>query len=279
MNIETNKEFFIYNNELSNNKELKLKEGEKVYEVIRVINGVPLFLEEHIERLKKSIDLIGYSSQINEETLRENIYKLISKNDEFNMNIKIILNYYGVNFESVFFFIKSNYPEERIYDEGVVTITIKAMRDLPNVKKVNNTFKTKVKEKLKEKDAYEALLIDEKEYITEGSRSNMFFIKGNEAYTAPKGEVLLGVTRANILKACESLDVNIVEKNLKLEELNNIDGIFMSGTSVGVLPIKVVDDIKYNSAKNTVIKNIRREYNKRVDEYIKKNKNFLKKQL
>ncbi|NBI05923.1 aminotransferase class IV [Senegalia massiliensis] len=277
MNIETNKEFFIYNNEVSNNKELKLKEGEKVYEVIRVINGVPLFLEEHIERLKKSIDLIGYESQINEESIRENIYKLISKNDEFNMNIKIILNYYGDNFESVFLFIKSNYPEERIYDEGVATITIKAMRDLPNVKKVNNTFKTKVKEELKQKNAYEALLIDEKGYITEGSRSNMFFIKENEVYTAPKGEVLLGVTRANILKACESLDVNIVEKNLKIEELNNIDGIFMSGTSVGVLPIKVVDDRKYNSAKNRVIKNIRKEYNKRVDEYIKKNKNFLKK--
>lgn len=276
MNIDTNKEFFIYNNEVSNDRSLNLKDGEKVYEVIRVIDGVPLFLEEHIERLEKSIRLIGYSAQINGEEIKKNISKLIQKNNVLNMNIKIILNYYKDGFESVFYFIKSSYPEEYVYDEGVKVITIKAERDNPNIKKVNDDFKRMVKDKLEEKNTFEALLIDEKEYITEGSRSNMFFVKGREVYTAPKGEVLLGVTRANILKACKYLDINVVEENLKKEELKNIDGLFMSGTSVGVLPIGIVDDEEYNSSKNLVIKSIRTTYNKRVNDYIKKNENFLK---
>ncbi|MGO1370649.1 MAG: aminotransferase class IV [Senegalia sp. (in: firmicutes)] len=272
MNINTFSEFFVYNNEICSDKDLKLSSGEKVYEVIRVIDGAPLFLEEHIQRLEKSIELLGYKSQITDEEINKNIYKLIEKNKVENMNIKIIFNYYKDGFESVFYFIKSSYPKEYVYDQGVKVITLKAERDNPNIKKVNNDFKNMVKYKLEEKNAFEALLIDEDEYITEGSRSNMFFVKGREIYTAPKGDVLLGVTRANILKACEDLNVIVIEKNLKKEELKEIDGLFMSGTSIGVLPIGIVDEEEYNSAKNTIIKDIRREYEKRVLEDINNNK-------
>ena len=42
---------------------------------------------------------------------------------------------------------------------------------------------------------YEVLLVDRNGRITEGSRSNVFFVKGNKFYTGPSAMVLVGITR------------------------------------------------------------------------------------
>lgn len=277
MNIDSNGKFIIYNGEAIENKEnIYLEKGQKIYEVIRVIEGVPLFLEEHIERLEKSCDLVGFKITIDKKDIIRDIIRLIKKNEIYNMNIKIIFNYYDGGFDSVFYFIESFYPEKSLYDEGVKAITIDAVRENPQAKKVNEEFRSKIKRKLNEKDAFEALLINEEGYITEGSRSNIFFIKGDRVYTAPKGEVLLGITRDKIINICSRLGIKIEENHLHQRELKNVEGIFMSGTSVGVLPIKSINKKIYNSAKNTVVKRIKNAYTSEVEGYIKKNKNFLK---
>ncbi|MBS4539066.1 aminotransferase class IV [Clostridium sp. D2Q-11] len=277
MNIESNGKYIIYNGYIKESIDnIYLNEGQKIYEVIRVIDGVPLFLEDHIERLKKSCELIGYKCKIEEKNIINNIIKLIKENKIHNMNIKIILNYYEGGFDSVFYFIESFYPEKTFYENGVKAITIDAVRDNPQVKKVNEDFRSNIKRKLKEKEAFEALLINEEGYITEGSRSNIFFIKENTIYTAPRGEVLLGITRDKILSICRQLDIEVKEDHLKKDQLSEVEGIIMSGTSVGVLPISKVNESFYNSSENIVVKRIKATYTNEVEGYIKNNKNFQK---
>jgi len=163
------------------------------------------------------------------------------------------------------YFIKSKYPEKKVYEKGIHTILFHSERENPNAKIINATLRNKVNDKIKKESAFEALLVNENNFITEGSRSNIFFVKKDKVYTAPAGEVLIGVTRSKVVQICKELNIEVVEEHVSVEELDNMDGAFMTGTSVSVLPITTIDDRKYNSIDNKIIKTISNEYKKDME--------------
>ena len=96
----------------------------------------------------------------------------------------------------------------------------------------------------------------------------MFFVKGDKLYTAPRGDVLLGITRKYIFQVCEELNVKIIEENIHIDDLKKLDGAFMSGTSVNVLPISSIDEIILNSVNNNIIKEVNNAYVRKMKAYI-----------
>ncbi|RKD32945.1 aminotransferase class IV [Thermohalobacter berrensis] len=276
--------YYICNGEiypLQNKEVLKGITSSSIYEVIRVVKGIPLFVEEHIKRMKRSAELLGSRLYRSDKDILKDILKLIKINNVNNLNIKLVCDgKYDKDQNFLIFFIKSYYPERELYKRGIHTILYKGKRKNPNIKSVNEEFKRKVKEKLKEKKAFEALLVDENNNITEGSRSNVFFVKGEKVYTAPSSKVLLGITRSHIVGICKKLGIEIIERPIAVEELDKFDGAFITGTSVNVLPITVIDNRKYTSVINPIISKISNEYVKEVKEYLikerKKIKNIIK---
>ena len=134
------------------------------------------------------------------------------------------------------------------------------------------TFRDRVNESIKNADAYEALLVNNKGEITEGSKSNVFFVRDDVFYTAPAKDVLVGITRSRIIQLCLKLGYSIMEQPINVDFLENIDGLFLTGTSPKVLPIATIDDRKYNSTENSAIGAIHDAYNKLIDDYIDKNR-------
>ncbi|MGE5631816.1 MAG: aminotransferase class IV, partial [Caulobacteraceae bacterium] len=240
MSSEIVEKYFIFNNNILGADEtdkLPLRSSGSIYEVIRVISGVPLFLEKHIDRLEASAGLLGHSVQPLVERIKAAIKELIEINNKPGKNIKIIVsNLSSKAPDYVVFFIESSYPEQKDYQSGVPTVLYKAERNNPNAKVVNLSFKEGVASVLKETNAYEALLVNENNEITEGSRSNVFFVKGESIYTSPKGAVLVGITRVSVFELCSRLNINIIERPIDVAFLNEIDGLFMTGTSPKILP-------------------------------------------
>ncbi|WP_245592125.1 aminotransferase class IV [Clostridiisalibacter paucivorans] len=272
MLIEAIKDYFILNGEILPVKDIHLLNrqlGPFVYEVIRVVDGIPLYIEEHIDRMKKSAKLAGNNLYMNSESIITNTYRLIEANKCDNMNIKYMLGDMNKVIHSLsMFFINSYYPDEGVYKKGIHTTLLQCEREKPNAKIVSNDFKKKAKEKMDKEKAFEAILVNEKRYITEGSRSNIFFVKGKKIITAPANNVLLGVTRNKIFKVCEELGYEIEERHVSVRELMSIDGAFMTGTSVNVLPITTIDHIEYDSVNNDIIKNISNGYIEDMNKYI-----------
>ncbi|WP_066502298.1 aminotransferase class IV [Abyssisolibacter fermentans] len=275
MRNEADKTYYIYNDVVCNNNNdegFKIIKGESIYEVIRIANGKPLFLEEHINRFKKSAQLLNYTLKHDENYFFELINKLVDINKCKNINVKLIASGFKKEKEDILgCFIKSYYPDEKTYREGIKTILIDVERENPNVKSINTNFKKNIKVKLEENQAFEALIVNDEGFITEGSRSNMFFVKNDLLYTSPAGDVLLGVTRNHIIKACEDLHIKIVQENIHVNDLEKIDGAFMTGTSVGVLPITYINDLSYNSVAIDLIKKISEKYNDDVRNYLCRN--------
>ncbi|MBW6408604.1 aminotransferase class IV [Clostridium weizhouense] len=238
-----------------------------IYEVLRVIHGKALFLENHLVRMKNSFKLINLDYPLNDKELTKSIEELIEKNNKLEGNIKII---YNVDTKKLkIFFIKHNYPTESMYENGVKTILYFGERENPNAKIVNRTFRDKVNNKIKEENAYEAILVDKNGYITEGSKSNIFMIKDNMLLTSPVRAVLPGVTRGEIIELAIKNNIEVKEMEYKYSDIKELDGMFICGTSPKVLPINEVNNIKFNK-NNDIIKNIMKYYNKKIEDYINK---------
>lgn len=266
---------FIYNGEtLSTEKFDTIYEDRfpSIYEVIRIMNGVPLFLEEHYERFVNSAKILGFKLNISIEEIKDNISKMININEIDNYNIKIVINNLsGKNSSQYYFFISSNYPGEDMYKNGIKTITYRAVRENPNAKVINKNLRDEINRLLKEKDCYEALLVNEQGDITEGSRSNTFFIMDGKVYTSPSEGVLLGITRQRIISLCMKNNIEVIEKPVSVSDLPSCDALFMSGTSPKVLPISKVDDADF-STHNELLLRIMKIYDDEIKAYIESHK-------
>lgn len=256
--------YFLFNDEFKKCEEFEDYEssiGKSLYEVIRIADGIPIFLMEHIERLENSARIMKYNLDITKDEIINRILKLIYENNNGDGNLKLVLN---DNFLA--YFIPHTYPTIQQYSEGVKTITYHGERSNPNAKVINSAFREKVNKEINSKNVYEAILVDDAGFITEGSRSNIFMVKGDVVLTSKLENVLPGITRQVIIKICEKLGIVLDEKNIHESNLESLDGLFISGTSPKVLPIKNVDEFSFNSSKNTIINSIMNGYEVELNE-------------
>lgn len=264
---------FIHNNkiyDISEFERIYRDNYPSVYEVVRIIDRTPLFLEEHYERLLNSSKLLGFKLDITYDGIKAAINNIIKSNNVSSNNIKLVVTNLSQKQDVYLFFIESKYPEKSMYENGVNTLLYKAERENPNAKVINNKLRNTINSLIKEKGCYEAVLVNSKGELTEGSRSNIFFIKGENIITAPSKDVLEGITRKRIISLCNKNKINIIEKRIKEEDLSNFQASFICGTSPKVLPISTMDDYRF-STKNPILLKIMDIYDREINEYIKKN--------
>ena len=93
---------------------------------------------------------------------------------------------------------------------------------------------------------------------------NFFGIKDKNLITAKGEAVLRGITRDKIFKIAKSLGIEVEEKEIKASEISDLDSLFISGTSVAILPISQVDDIKFD-VNNEILIKIMKRYNELLE--------------
>lgn len=248
-----------------------MDEGISLYEVLKVISGVPLFIEEHLKRLVQSAVRTNHQLNSSPSEIHSRISLLIKTCQTETGNIKIVINYPDTakNKEDFYaFFIPYHYPTPEDYLNGVATISYYAERNNPHAKVANPLLNARVQQEIKQHNAYEALLLDHNGNITEGSRSNIFMVQGNTIITAPLQSVLPGITRGFVLDVCRKLGLTVMEKNIKMDELIDMESLFLTGTSPNVLPIKKVDHLIFKSATHPIVQSIMQAYDNLVEGYI-----------
>ncbi len=247
-------------------------EQSAIYEVIKIIDGIPLFFEAHMDRLKHSAELGAGQIEKNDSEIQEEIHALVEKNRKDHINVKLICCREEERELFLTYFIRSEYPGPDVYAKGIRTVLYGGEREMPNIKTLKDSFRTRVEGIREKTGAYEALLVDQNGYVTEGSRSNIFFVKQEEIFTPPAGTVLLGVTRQHVVKICKTLGLNFSERPMHTAELGEIDGAFITGTTVDVLPVSHVDEIFLPSVSHPLIQKIVSTFAKEISMYIRERK-------
>lgn len=244
-----------------------------IYEVIKILDGIPIFFEEHMDRLKQSLRLSGVSMPFTEAAILSDIHRLVEANRCGRVNVKILLTRGPSRPGLRIYFIQAEYPDAGVYARGIRTILFSGERETPNVKTLKDSFKERVRAALTAASAYEALLLDEEGNITEGSRSNLFFLKEGRLHTPPAERVLLGVTRRKVMDLCRAHGITVTEECLHRSSLGELEGAFITGTTVDVLPVAAIGERTLESATLPVIQKTIREFAREVACYIGKRKN------
>ncbi len=244
-------------------------DGDSVYEVIRVVKGNPVFFHDHMERLESSVRIQQKRLLAGESVLRRDIINLLKTEKKKEINLKIVFNYNQDSENYLIYFIEPIYPSEDQYHRGVKGILFYAERKDPESKVINHKLRSSIYHKLILEGGYEALLVNEDDCITEGSRSNIFFLRDRILTTAPDETVLNGITRKYILDICRENDIKVVFRCVPVRSIIDYDAVFMTGTSPMVLPFYCIGEVNFR-VDISLIEKLRRLYLEKAEDSIRR---------
>lgn len=267
-------QYFAHNREIKSCaafNESFLDTGLSVYEIIRVEQGIPLFIAAHLERLFNSGGILNRNIPTTKNELQHDIKLLIEKNNVKTGKIKLIIHFDKHEQNVFIYFTPYYFPSDEEYQTGVSVGLCKAIRTNPNAKVLNIQAREKANNVIAEAKVFEVILMDNNGFITEGSRSNVFFIKENTIFTPFSAKVLQGITRKNIFRICKNNQIKLLERDIQQSEIKNYEAAFLSGTSLKVLPIKNIENTSFHPSHKT-LKKLMSLYNQFIINYIKENK-------
>ncbi len=132
----------------------------------------------------------------------------------------------------------------------------------PKIKSISNLNSLLGKIEAKTAGVAEVIMLNNKDHICEGSTSNIFWTKDHWVFTPDASTGLLeGVTRSTIMRLCEEqLNLRVISGEFKLQDLKFADEVFITSTSLEVMPVVQVDDFIINQGKvGPVAGKLRRE--------------------
>lgn len=229
--------FYIEDTSVREVKDFTASAGVEIYEVVRVMEGIPLFLEDHLTRFYHSAWLCHLEIPLTGESIERLLRVLTTINGVKEGNIRFSWSWRpSGRFRACF--IPHKYPSEEDYRQGVACGVLQAERSDPNAKVVQAGLREEADRMIRESGVYEVLLVNRESKVTEGSRSNLFFIREGVVRTAPDTEVLPGITRQKVLELISEEGFRLDIRSLALEELPSAEAAFLTGTSPKVLPIR-----------------------------------------
>ena len=224
-------------------------EGMRSY---KTEDGTKIFkAKEHYERLHYSARKMQIELPYSVDQLTEFSYELLEKNNLGDAYIRPLV-FLGENMslqtESKTHVLLCAWEWGRYLGEGQLELMTSSFQR-PNPKscfveaKVTGHYTNSILATNEAKRAGydEALLLDMNGYVAEGPGANFFYEKENTLYTAPKGNILQGITRQTIFELAEELGFRVVEKYFTPQEVYDADGAFFTGTAAEVAGIKSLD--------------------------------------
>jgi branched-chain amino acid aminotransferase len=241
-----------------------------LYEVFRVIDGVPLFIDDHEQRFLQSLHIPHQNPSDAFGFLKEDIHKLIELNALKEGNMKLVFLHDEP--ASLMAYVNPHqYPTDEEFENGVSVGFMEAIRENPNAKVMDTALRSHANVLKQEQQVYETLLVNEDGCVTEGSRSNVFFIKENQLITPPLEQVLPGITRLNIFRLCQKLNIEVIEKCVSMKEVLKMNAVFISGTSRKILPVKQIENTDFNIS-HPLLLHLKKAFNEFIAAYIQQHR-------
>ncbi|MEA1869827.1 MAG: branched-chain-amino-acid transaminase [Euryarchaeota archaeon] len=230
--------------------------GDGVFEGIRAYNGRVFRLDEHIDRLYDSAMAIMLDIPLSKDEMKQAILETIRVNDLVDAYIRPIVSR-GIGdlgldprkcpMPNLFIICQpwgAMYGD--LYDKGLSAVTVTVRRNAPeslspNIKSLNYLNNILAKIEANQKGGDEAIILDVRGNISEGSGDNIFIVKNGTISTPPVINNLRGITRAAAIEIAQDIGYPLREGDLGLFDLYTADEVFVTGTAAEIAPIATVD--------------------------------------
>ena len=226
--------------------------GDGVYEVIRTYRGKPFALDEHLARFERSAQALHLSLGLTKDQWMALVQEglRLSQFPETKIYLQVT---------------RGQAPRDHLFPASTVPTTVLTFRELHpldasirkagvgavtvddirwgrcDIKSVNLLANVLARQRAKEAGVFEAILVRDG-LVTEGSVSNVMAVRNGVIETAPEGHrILSGVTRAMVLELARKEGLPVVETFVGREDLLAASEVFLTGTTVEVLPVVRID--------------------------------------
>lgn len=218
-----------------------------IFDFFRVLQGTPVFLEDHLDRLQKSIALLEFPVHKTRDEFRKMIFDMIEANNARDAGFRIVVtggfseDGFTPSIPNIYMMLHDlpvYAPED--YSHGCKLVSSAFVREMPGAKTCMYVQSLLVNKPMKQAGAVE-VLYHWKGSITECSRSNIFFVSPEDVLITPKDGMLHGITRKQVLAIAEEKGMPIQLREVHMEELPWFKEVFMTSSTRGVLPIVQID--------------------------------------
>lgn len=241
-------------------EERALQFGDGVYEVIRIYKGRLYLLDEHIDRLFRSLEAVRIEIPQTSHEIKTLLNELVARN-EMNVDGFIYLQVSRGTASRIHTFPENITPNLYAYlgnkdrpleniSNGVATITLPDERwKNCHIKSLNLLPNVLAKQTAKEKNCYEAILhLDGK--VTECGSSNVYLVKNGKIYTHPAtNQILKGCVRMAVERFANNLDIPFIEEAFTIDDIHESDEMFLTSSMSEILPIVDVDQKRIGNGK------------------------------
>lgn len=232
--------------------------ADGLFEVIRIVEGIPLFLEDHHKRMKESADFFKIPFPYTADDCYQQSVDLIEKNQLYDGELYWELTRGDDEYREHRFrkehkgtFAILTIPLRHINPEnwkkGVsLTVYPDLRHQLCEHKTINLLANCLAKNFAYDQKGYDSMMfrVDEKKrkYITEGGSSTYFLVKDGIIATPEIDNILPGITRKKVLALCKEAQIPVVQRRVFLDEIQHAEEIFLASTVSKVMPVNKIGE-------------------------------------
>ncbi len=229
--------------------------GDGVFETVRAYNGKIFLLSRHLNRLSDAANRLGISIP-NADRLTTLFYETLNRNCLRNTLLRLTLTRGETKGKpTLVIFTRPNRYTRPLYKKGVFGQVVTLLhhpqkakeRALKSISFLNHVL---AKQEAAQSGAFEAILLNANGYLSEGSISNLFWIRAGRLYTpAVSVGILSGITRALVIELAKENNIETREGFYRTRSLFSADEAFLTSTGLEIMPLIRVNQKKIGTGQ------------------------------
>lgn len=238
--------------------------GDSIYEVTYSEENCLIFFNDHLDRLYNSASILDMNIFLSREYIVAQALKTLEASGLSRAYIRIILTRgeSEINLDpsntfrnNLIIIVKPQpeYPKIQ-YQHGLKLLISNVVRNNrksidPNAKSGNYLNNVLAIKEAKNQGFDDAIMLNEKGMITEGTTFNIWAIKNGITYTPPVSSGLLrGITREKTIEIAKEASISIDHSDFNADFIYNADEVFITSSTKGIMPISQIGDHKYGKS-------------------------------
>ncbi|MBR9970553.1 D-amino-acid transaminase [Magnetospirillum sulfuroxidans] len=229
--------------------------ADAVYEVLPVVAGRLCHLDQHLDRLERSLAALAISWPVPRRVMPIILAEVVRRNRlkdglvYIQTSRGVAPRYHPFPLDTPAGLVVSAWahsgPAAAQIEQGVRVVSQSDLRwKRPDIKATGLLPNVLARQSAREAGAFEAWLINDQGVVTEGSATNIFIVGPDGALLTHPADnsILAGVTRGNVLRLARNLGLEVGERPFTLAESLRAREAFLTGTTMMVMPVVRVDD-------------------------------------
>ena len=231
-------------------------EGERVYSG-RVFKGV-----EHTARLRASAKILDFDVPISGDALEAAKHEVIKANNIVDGYVRAFCwrgsEMMAISAQQTTAHLAiaawewPSYFDPETKMKGITLDIAKWRRPAPESAPVHAKAAglymicTLAKHEAERRGFQDALMMDYRGYVAEATGANVFFVDQNGTLHTPIADCFLnGITRRSVIEMAKSMQIEVIERHIKPEELGSMRECFLTGTAAEVTPVSQIGDYEF----------------------------------